>query len=256
MRTKFAFIIPLRNPNTAKNWELCVDICKSTIRSACNQTALITDYEVVLVCKDFPELNEFPNLRIIRENYPDPELNWEDQHRDKYSKFRTGLEYLSKHETLYVMKLDADDLVSNKIVSFVLSDNNKNGYFVDSGYSYHGGNSITPLEKFHKVCGSSNILYSTGYSLLKENVLNSNLIKLGHHITVQEYEKNRHPLSVIPFRAVIYRKDHGENITSHYIQSGITHNKPNLNYYIGKTLKNLINNNIRIDNKIRHEFSL
>ena len=245
MNTKFAFLLPLRNPNTAIDWDRCIEICKSTLRSACNQTASTSDYEVVLVCKDFPEFNEYPNLKIIRGDFSDPQKTWEDQHRDKYDKFRCGLEYLSKYESLYVMKLDADDLVSKKIVSYVIMDNNKRGYYIEKGYEYSlGKNYIKPLVNF-----------TSGNSLLKENVFDSDLMKLGHHATVTEFNNRGTPLSPIPFQAAIYKKDHGENLTSHYTMPRTTHNKPNLNYYIGNLLKIITEKRTYINKGIKHEFS-
>ena len=54
---KFAFLIPLRNQAMAKNWQVCVDLCLATIRSAAQQTASADDFQVVLVCRDFPEVS-------------------------------------------------------------------------------------------------------------------------------------------------------------------------------------------------------
>lgn len=257
MDTKFVFLIPLRNPNTAQNWRRCVEICKSTLASACNQTASTSDYEVVLVCKEFPEIDEYSNLKIIRRDFPNPQKTWEDQHRDKYNKIRCGLEYLSKYESLYIMKLDADDLVSNQTASYVLSDNNKNGYYINDGYQWTKGHkTMKVINNFHEICGSSNILFISGDSIKKENVVNSDIFKLGHNITVETFKKNGRPLSAIPFSAAIYRTNHGENITFYYKQSSPSVCKPNINYYVGNFLKKCFIKRKIITKSIKYEFSI
>ncbi len=46
----------------------------------------------------------------------------------------------------YVMMLDADDLVSNRLVEYVLNDKDPHGYIVEVGYAYDWkANLIAPI---------------------------------------------------------------------------------------------------------------
>jgi len=254
---KFVFLIPLRNASVARNWESCVELCIKTILSASQQTAHEDCFQVVLVCRDFPEISLPSNVKILRAPFPDPEPNWESQHVDKYAKIRFGLEHLVEQAPLYIMKLDADDLVSNKIVSWVLADDNKNGYYVDKGYRWFSGRKwMEPVDNFHSECGSSNILYVEKNDLLKDNIYESKILKLGHNITVQYFNDIKKPLKEIPFSAVIYRKSNGENITLHYLPSGTKCNKPNFKFYIGKYITKILHRRVFLSKRIKSEFSL
>lgn len=106
------------------------------------------------------------------------------------------------------------------------------------------------------ICGSSNILYTDGESLSTTNVLNSNLFKLGHHITVQECNKQGISLSPIPFRAAIYYKDHGENITSHYSLTSNFNKKKNFKYYIGHAMNKIFEKRSVLSRNIIDEFAI
>jgi hypothetical protein len=232
---KFAFLIPLRNRAMAKNWEVCVDLCLATMRSATQQTASADDFQVVLVCRDFPEVSIESHVKILRGSFPDPEPTWEAQHRDKYAKIRFGLDYLADFAPLYVMKLDADDLVSNKIVSYVLADDNQHGYYVENGFHWISGRKwVEPIGNFHVGCGSSNILYVKKCDFEKNKIQESKILKLGHNITVKYFHDMNQPLKAIPFQGVIYRKQNGENITSYFAPNLSINNKPNIKFYLGK----------------------
>jgi hypothetical protein len=253
---KFAFLIPLRNRAMAKNWQVCVDLCLATMRSAAQQTASADDFQVVLVCRDFPEVSIESHVKILRGFFPDPEPTWEAQHHDKYAKIRLGLEYLADFAPLYVMKLDADDLVSNKIVSYVLADNNQHGYYVEHGFHWISSRKWMELiGSFHMGCGSSNILHVKKSDFEKDKINDANILKLGHNITVSYFRDIKQPLCALPFPAAIYRVGHGENITSSYNPNAVSHNQPNINFYIGKYLKLFFKRRVYLSKSRRIEFS-
>ncbi len=254
---RFAFLIPLRNPALAQNWERCVELCVQTLNSVCTQLSPYPDCKVVLVCREFPLIPKYENLVIIKSYFPDPEPTWEEQHKDKYAKIRVGLEYLSNFTPLYVMKMDADDLVSNRIVSYVLKDDNKRGYYVGLGYKWKiGRRRLECIENLHTSCGSTIILYANANELSKELVNHSSLLKLGHHNAVNYFHQIGKPLAKIPFHAVIYKISHGENITENFKKPIKTPIWLHVKLKMTKLLSQLFHKRLIISSELKIEFGI
>lgn len=259
---RFVFVIPLRNPAVAQDWKRCAGLCADTLRSALNQTAPQDRFRVILVCRDFPGgLVEHPNLEIIRHPFPDPAPNWEDQHHDKYLKIRHGLVRARECAPCYVMKLDADDLVSNRLVEYTLKNNNRRGYYFEHGYRWRDGSRyLETTKEFYKGCGSSNILYAETGDLPTDTHDASreyDLVALGHNITVETFRERETPLKAISFPAAIYRMESGENITSHFPPDQNRHaNRPNWKFWVTSLPNALINWLLRkrLTGKISKEF--
>jgi hypothetical protein len=238
MPVRFAFIVPLRNPSVAKDWTSTVRLCVETLRSLSRPAN--SDHKVFLVCRDFPEVEFGLIVRIIRHPFPDPEKNWKAQHKDKYAKIKMGLVELRKvNDPHYVMKFDADDLISDKVVPWVLAQGNGRGYFVDQGYRLQESRGLLAQVKtgLHKTCGSTNILYAlpTDMPRSMEDDGNFDLMTQGHNIVTETFLARGTPLEPIPFPAVISRLGTGENITSHY-SPNTDHPpaRPNWKFYVGR----------------------
>lgn len=233
------FVVPLRNPETAKNWERCNALCQQTVRSALNQ--IDGDVRVIVVCKDFTPDVEDDRLTIIRRPFPTPKNNWEDQHHDKYAKLAHGMIEARKYSPCYIMKLDADDLLDRRLSQIVNKSRRKPGYYISRGYRWSEGSKfVLPVDSFHLQCGSSNIIWCERDELPnspEDNMQAFPIMRLGHNITVAEYESIGTPLTPILSRYAIYRGGHGENLTAHFIQSGIGHNRPNWKFYVGQFLR-------------------
>jgi len=233
------FVIPLRNPETAQDWSRCNSLCQQTVSSALAQTD--ANVRVIVACKDFtPDVSD-DRLTVLRHSFPTPARTWEDQHRDKYAKIGCGLVEARKYTPCYVMKLDADDLVSRHLSATIHGANHKPGYYLPRGYLWaEGSRLVRTVENFHHHCGSSNILWCERDDLpssTADDMMRFQIMRLGHNITVQEFEKLGTPLMPLPTRSAVYRKGNGENITSHLFPSGMTHTKVNWRFYVGQALK-------------------
>jgi hypothetical protein len=233
------FVIPLRNPETAQNWERCNDLCQQTVRSALAQTD--DDVRVIVVCKDFTPNTNDPRLTIVRRDYAAPPNTWEDRARDKYLKIGHGLAEARQYSPCYIMKLDADDLVDRNLAAAVHAANHRPGYYIERGYRWREGSAfIRPVNDFHKHCGSSNIIWAEADELPASPDADMSalpLMRFGHNIAVEEYAKLGTPLTQIKSRAGIYRVGHGENFTAHLRQNGVTQNRPNWKFYVGQALR-------------------
>jgi hypothetical protein len=79
--------------------------------------------------------------------------------RDQFSKMEIAWEFVQKHlPSRYVMRMDADDLLSRKVVGF-LANEDKPGFRVSDGWIWSSGDSwlIERTERFDLLCGSSNV---------------------------------------------------------------------------------------------------
>ncbi len=263
----FVFIIPLRNPALSSNWDCCVKLALETLTSASAQEGLPRNsrLKIVMVCKDFPDSIEqsFENVEILRENFPDPRPSWTEQHEDKYLKIKRGLVYSRQYAPAYFMKLDADDLISNRLVSYVLKRDNRRGYLLNRGYKWVGSSRYLNLNKrFHRTCGSSNILYATPNDLpfsMQDKASHYDLMNLGHNIVEEVFLNRKAPLEEIPFPAAIYRIQNGENLTSKTrMPEDQEPNRPNWKFYVGKILCfcQRILTRQGITSKVRQEFTI
>jgi len=234
------FVIPLRNPETAQDWERCNALCQQTVRSALGQSD--RDVRVIVSCKDFtPDILD-DRLTILRYPFETPERTWEANASDKYLKIGHGLVEAHRYAPCYVMKLDADDLVTKRLSAMVHGIGYKPGYYLDSGYLWSEGSWVVRQvdRNFHLNCGSSNIIWCESGDLpssINENLGAYRIMQHGHNIAVQEYEKLGTPLMPISTPGGIYRFGHGENFTAHLKQSGTVHNRPNWKFYVGQLLK-------------------
>jgi hypothetical protein len=233
------FVIPLRNPETAQNWERCNSLCQQTVRSALAQTD--SNVRVIVACKDFTPDTEDERLIVIRHSFSTPVRNWEAQHQDKYLKIAHCLVEARKHTPCYVMKLDADDLLSRHISAEVHTRHCRPGYYLPHGYLWREGSMLVrPVDDFHNHCGSSNIVWCEQQHLpssLDEDMSAFPIMRFGHNIAIAEYAKLGTPLVPITSRAAIYRAGHGENITAHLNPAGTLHNRPNWKFWVGRALR-------------------
>ncbi len=233
------FVIPLRNPETSQDWERCNSLCQQTVRSALAQTD--GNVRVIVSCKDFtPEVSD-DRLVILRHPFKTPERSWEDQHRDKYLKIGHALVEARRHAPCYVMKMDADDLVSRNLSSNVHEIGHKPGYYINRGYRWtEGSRLVRPINNFHLSCGSSNIIWCEKDDLpssTEDDMFAYRIMRLGHNIVVQEFEKLGTPLVPIPTPSAIYRLSHGENLTSHVSMNGHVGTRPNWKFWVGNALR-------------------
>jgi len=164
------FVIPLKSARVSQNWSLASQLLEQTVRSACAQTH--PDFHVLIICHEKPTGVNFPqNCSVIEAPFAPPSLTVADglntddalftMRSDKGRKLLYGLELVRSNGGRYVMFLDADDLVSNRLASFVAEHQGEHGWYIDAGYKMnHGSRWFYPRRRFYEECGSSHILRS------------------------------------------------------------------------------------------------
>lgn len=220
-KSMMTFIIPVKSAQVSGSWSEFSKLFERTIKSVTNQT--VQDFKVVVVCHEKPEIDfEHPNVEYIYVDFQVPQLKTAPKEKhdgmkeeDKSNKILAGIEYAKKYKSDYLMVVDADDCISNKIVAFVSknSANNSVGWYLNEGYYYREGDKIISLNKktFNALCGTCIIIKP---SRIKEMFLNVPHLLYKHQI--MEFS-DATSLSKLPFPGAIYSMANGEN---HYMSSG------------------------------------
>ena len=160
------FIIPFGSRLFAKDWKSACFYLKQTILSILNNDN--PNLAVIIVGNDYPEGFIPRDLRVhfrsiaLQAVNSDQVRNTAIMVRDQMTKMQEGWEYAKTHlPSKYVMRMDADDLLSRKVVGF-LATQNKPGFRVSDGWIWNSGDRwlIERTERFDLLCGSSNIFRS------------------------------------------------------------------------------------------------
>ncbi|WP_347028961.1 hypothetical protein [Intestinibacter bartlettii] len=273
------FAIPFRGKNTANDWNGCVKRLNNTLNSIFNQTD--NEFKVIVACNDIPKLNKKydERLEFIVTDIPIPK-KWLEMAIDKSWKLTVIairireilLEQNNPENGIYVMPVDADDLLNCNIAKYVKEHPYENGFVSKDGYvHYKGNNYLTIYKNMHTYCGSCNIIkmyledlpedYPIPVELCHDienaKILNKKYpIRFDHNIVVNKYKENGKEFSILPFRSTIYIKDTGDNISDiHNQEKGLNKNDNKL--HIGVFIKKINPfTKKRFSKKIYHDFGI
>lgn len=245
------FGIPLRSKEASKNWDIVSKLFNRTLNSVYNQTN--PEFKIIVACHDIPRLNREYDERVefIKVSSQIPK-NKEEMMLDKGFKIHTIAMRIREYGAGYTMMVDADDLISNKIAEYVINNNNNNGFISKNGYYYHVGNDY--IKKGHKFPnGSSTIvkyevndLPNAYYeSMTTNNNNNPHIIRKRHGDIPRICKEMGRGLTPLPFIASIYVRDTGDN-----------HSLIGKNESKFRLIEQMIMPKIKINNKIREEFSI
>jgi hypothetical protein len=239
--------MPLIGRLAAKNWDHVVELLDQTLQSVLTQEG---NLRVLVACNDVPASRFIhdPRLEFLSIVGKVPQT-WQEKIRDKTIKLRTVVDEVCHRGGGYVVMMDADDLVSNRLTQYITSTDNKIGYLFQSGYLFNvAGRSFRLTHDFPIHCGTCGVFY------LGENDLTPGLgvcaiIEHGKHT---EYAKHSEALGRrlerVPFPAAIYLRHHGANVS--LARKSILRFRKTRNF-----LRRLVNR-IYIDDEIRAEFSV
>ena len=241
------FAIPLRPKETAKNWEGVENRFWNTIRSIFNQVE--EEYRVIVACNEIPEMPETmrricdDRLEFIELDMPIP-TEWIEMARDKFWKLleiavriREILKVQEHPEKgIYVLPVDADDLLNCKIAQWCERYPDENGFVSNEGYVWENGKPYFRIYKeMYTYCGSCNII-KMYLEDLPENmpadiklchdrqtaaILNARYpIRWDHNLVVDKYRSMGKPFSILPFRSTVYLINNGDNISTTVLKTG------------------------------------
>jgi len=243
------FIIPLQSREASKSWTHVKALFFRTYQSVINQTN--AGFKVVVVCNESPftQEPEFPQVKVVVDEFKIPETP-EERMLDKWKKVHRALVEIAHEFTDYVMVVDADDLITNKIAEFVNQERlNPSGWLVDKGYIFDEGlNQLYTRSLLSKICGTSSIirLHQADLPITKEEECHHFMLSHGHTKIDEYFEKLGAPMEILPFRGVIYMTGTSENHT------GIEVSR----LRSGRTMLKWLFKRVALTKKIREEFNL
>jgi hypothetical protein len=257
------FIVPVKPKKYSKNWDLDNQLLERTIKSIFNQKE--KDFKVVIVHNDLPEI-KFSHPELYYQHYPygdfsiDQIEDWEDRRKwyapayaermmDKGRKIMMGCKSAKELGCTYLMAVDSDDLVSNKLAGFVNENQNKKlaGWRFVDGYMYEDGSRI--IIKNHQIWGINGSTHIIRHDLVEvpDLATNQKLFDVslfeGHAYAFQRIKDfNNESLDFLPFFGVIYiiHKNNHSNIKS--IISAVTPKQIVKKILYGKILTSNIRN--------------
>lgn len=265
-----AFCIPIMHPDTARSWTSLVSQLEGTVNSLINAddgtTGIFIGCNVGSTLPDFgtavhvdyldlpkPPLSKFGHFHEI------PKEVVEERRLDKGLKRLAALHSAKEQGFKYVMMVDADDLISAHIPSFVSKNLGSPGWFINQGYIHKQKSRWLHLKnQFHCLCGTSIIVRSSLLDAPFDHTDRSiNYVKkiLGSHIYLPDYMKsNGYNLQPLPFPGAVYEVGHENNISNTYgVKLTFSATKPLSSL---RTLYWRIRNTRRITRNMYSEFML
>jgi hypothetical protein len=163
----FYFGIPLRAQESSRDWNTVCERFNATIHSILRQTS--PEFTVLVACHQIPDLG-IPydsRIRFLQADFDAPSLQAYDAHMvDKGRKIHLILSTIKRLGLGYFMAVDADDLVSGRIVEFVQQRQEVPGWLIRFGFEYQVGRDFVQLNPvINRHCGTTNIVQLRGDDL-------------------------------------------------------------------------------------------
>jgi hypothetical protein len=262
-----AFIVPVKPKFNSKNWDKDNRLLDRTLKSLCNQT--VSQFMVYVVYHDKPNAKfNHPSVKYIAypfsylpgaqiEDYENYAKRWYSSIKyaeymfDKSKKITYGCKIAKNDGCSYIMAIDSDDLISNKIAAFVNSQGNlKSGWVVERGYVYVEGSAFLIKQKFFQhVNGSTHIVRADLVPIPDFNdnrLFNFNFFESHGYLRLRVQQFFKEDLEVLPFYGTVYTVN--SNNTSEI--------KKLFNSTSVKTLLKLLLRGQWISGAIRDQFSI
>jgi hypothetical protein len=239
-----AFLIPLASRRIKSKWETACAHLRQTLKSIQNSSN--GNYCVVVAGHEAPDFDVRFDSRFyflpVNHPIPAPENYPVSLKLDKLTKIGAAWHYAkSTWNPKYVMKLDADDLISSRLVRWLDDAGTEAGYLIRHGWLWRSGARylIQRTEYLDRVCGSCLIIGSdladrTGpfltevegavldetssrfaasdhYSLVPGSGMSSLLLNDSHQRYAAQFGYLGHGLSTVPFNAIVYRTGNPES---------------------------------------------
>lgn len=244
-RLRIAFLIPVASARTVKDWDIGCAYFKQTLSSILNSRG--EDYCIVAAGHELPNFQLPQDLRFkfLSLDHPLPSQEGGDYRaavKDKMIKLAAAWDHAkSVWNPQYVMKLDWDDLISSRLVKWVVSAKDEAGYLIKHGWIWRSQVPylVQRTEYFDRVCGScllirSDLADQTGpflthvegtnlsqeghrfaandhYSLVPGSAIGTLLLNDSHQRYAAQFDYLGQRLATVPFNAAVCRIGHGNN---------------------------------------------
>ena len=205
------FIVPLRAPETAGNWQKVSALANRTLGSIRNQSS--DSWKCMLVCHEPPVgFRPHRNIEILQVGMPVPRSHAEAM-SDKRMKKKAGLSLLRRDPSRYTMLLDADDLVCHNLVAFLSDKEVRSGWEVAREYVHFENWPFLIRRNTADRGWCCYAIFRVAPQALPKTVEDNGRtpIMLPHNEWRQYFARRGHPLQALPFYAVTICRGTGEN---------------------------------------------
>lgn len=237
-RPSVAFLIPFASRRTKSKWDIACAHLRQTLKSVHNSTS--ESYCVVVAGHEAPDFNIETNARVcflsVDHDIPHHEDAVVRGRLDKLAKIGAAWNYArSRWDPHYLMKLDADDLISSRLVQWLENFGREPGYLIQHGWVWRSGarHLLQSTEYLDRVCASCmiirsdiadqegpfltevegtrfdevslNFATSDHYALVPGSGISTLLLNDSHQRYAAQFAFLGQKLSTVPFRAVVYR---------------------------------------------------
>ena len=272
-RPSVAFLIPFASRRTKSRWDMACAHLRQTLSSVRNSTS--KSYCVVVAGHETPDFNfESDSTSWLSVNHAIPlhEDVTVSGRLDKLAKIAAAWkDAKSRWNPRYVMKLDADDLISARLVQWLENFGDQPGYLIKHGWVWRSGSRyvLHSTEYLDRVCASCLVVRSdiadqegpfrTGvegtpfdqrslsfaatdhYSLVPGSGTSTLLLNDSHQRYSAQFAYLGHKLSNVPFKAVVYRTGNPESNSA-----GLQTGRPTLRMILGRIRRTrLMTKNLR-----------
>jgi hypothetical protein len=237
-RPRVAFLIPFASRRTKSRWDIACTDLRRTLKSVHN--SISESYCVVVAGHEPPDFSIETNAKAcflsVDHDIPRHQNAVVSGRLDKLAKIAAAWNYAkSMWNPHYLMKLDADDLISSRLVQWLENFGREPGYLIKHGWLWQSGarHLLQFTEYLDRVCASCliirsdvaeqkgpfltevegiqlneanlNFAASDHYSLVPGSGISTLLLNDSHQRYAAQFAYLGHKLSTLPFRAVIYR---------------------------------------------------
>jgi len=213
------FGIPLRSKAASKNWENVTRVFNRTLNSVYSQTD--PDFKIYVACHEIPVLDRAYDERVefLVSDQDTPKTAYE-MLLDKGWKISMIARRIREAGGGYVMLVDSDDLVSNRIAGYVNSRPLCSGYLSSFGFVYNEGSDyVQKAGALHRLCGSCAIVYYRPEDLpdeMPESFFDDSpsekwVIRMAHPRIPECLKEQGRSLSTLPFPSTVYVRNTGDN---------------------------------------------
>jgi hypothetical protein len=224
-----AFVTSLRHPQNSADYGKVESLLEETLTSVCAQDD--DDFVVIIVGNQRPAFPLPARVEFVHVDFPapappsGPQTDLKSFVWDKGTKIGLGLIAAQEYAPDYIMIFDADDYVSNRLVSFTKANSGQAGWVIERGWIYsHSAGVFRQVREFNRTCGTCHIVSVDAYAIpadLTRDATQDEISAaygerlpriLGAHRDARTWlSEAGWNLMPLPFHGAVYNVDTGEN---------------------------------------------
>lgn len=210
----FTFAIPVKPRAVSFDWNRVIGNLRATLDSVL--ASRNPDFRVLLAAHDDLDVQADDRVAVLPVDFAhvaEPQAGFSD----KQAKLRfIGSVLHAEGYEGYVMYLDADDLVSRRLVGYVLEDDNRHGYLLRQGYRLDilSQNLTHQRVDFDKSCGSCFVGWFTNADFPEDYHDRTAYFCqfLRHTECFEVASRHGRPPVDVPFPAAVYVTNHADSL--------------------------------------------